>query len=405
MKTLIIRIALICGLAIIVLSCQSTEIIYKTDIEITENQKFTLNSEATFRPFTELLSIPKPLVYNEEIPESNYDYYPDWARLKKVSGGTALTRNHSLVTWEWKKIYNNARRAYVTQNTRLAMYVIDTLYQAADNDALLGTVSAHSAHTMGCWETGPSGICPFHHSQTAAGFFINSAHAAILVQSWLKTKPAVKTKIDWWLDKGFKNFVKGVADLCGTGPNGGLYEFMNGKSGVLIYAIYKNDPKLFLEYSRKGIAQINQHIDKNGYIFSNSWRGVRSLWYHSLGIDAVFGFGELLETQGISFYNHPSLKDKLRKSYFEALKGSDDPYLFEAKGYKGYNFTSDVAKARRGLHQDAGALQWIGAWRFPDVGQKYLPLYWFDAVIGMNPQYMYADRKAQLEQRIWKKQQ
>jgi len=405
MKTLIFKIALLCVSAIVVIGCQSTKIIYKADIEIADNQEFTLNTEATFRLFTELLSLPKPIAYNEEIPESVYEYYPDWTRLKKASGGTALTRNQSLVAWEWKKIYNNAERAYITQDTRLAMYVIDTLSQAADNDALLGTINARTANTQGCWEKGPDGICPFHHSQTAAGFFINSTHAAIYVQSWLKTKPAIKMKIDRWLDTGYQKFVKGVADVCGTGPNGGLYEFMNGKSGVLIYAIYKNDPELFLRYAKKGIAQINQHMDKKGYIFSNSWRGVRALWYHSLGVDGIFGFGELLETQGIVFYDHPLLKDKLRKSYIETLKGSDDPYLFEAKGNRGYNYTTDESKARRGLHQLASALQWIGAWRFPDVGQKYLALYWFDSVIGMNPQIMYADRKEQLEQYIWKKEE
>jgi hypothetical protein len=129
---------------------------------------------------------------------------------------------------------------------------------------------------------------------------------------------------------------------------------------------------------------------------------VRSIWYHSLGVDSIFGFGELLETQGIVFYNHPLLKDKLRKSYIEALKGSDDPYLFEAKGYRGSNYTKVESKARRFLHQDAGALQWIGAWRYPEVGQRHLS-YKFDAVIGINPKYIYADRKAQLKQRVWEK--
>ena len=86
------------------------------------------------------------------------------------------------------------------------------------------------------------------------------------------------------------------------------------------------------------------------------------------------------------------------------MKGSDDPYLFEAKGYRGSNYTTDEYKARRHLHQLAAALQWIGAWRYPDVGQIYLPLV-FDAVIGINPKYMYADRMTQLAQRVWKKQE
>jgi hypothetical protein len=413
MKALIIKIAFIGVLAITVISCQSTKIINTAGIEITRSQNFTLNTEATFRPITELRSQPQPYEnypklpewYYEnypKLPEWYYEYYPRWSTLKKADGGTALRRTHDLFTFEWQKIYNNALRAYVTNNARLAMYTIDTLYQAAENDALLDTIGARSAYGMGCWGKGASGSCPFHHSSTASEFFINSAHSAILLQSWLKTKPAVKAKIDKWLDKGYNKFVKGVADLNGTGPNGGLYEYMNGKSGVLIYAIYKNDPELFLKYARKGIAQINQHMDQDGYIFSNSWRGVRSLWYHSLGVDSVFGFGELLETQGIVFYDHPLLKDKLRKSYIEALKGLDDPYLFEAKGYRGYNYTKVESKARRYLHKSASALQWIGAWRYPEVGKRFLPA-GFDTVIGMNPKYMYADRRAQLEQRVWEK--
>lgn len=403
MKTLLFKISFIYALAISVIGCQSTNIINKDGIEITKEQGFSLNTEATFRPFNELPSI-KPPDLSKKVEELYYEYYPDWSTLKKAGGGTALTRTHGKFSREWKRIYEDAMRAYVNNNNRLAMYVIDTLYQAADNDTLLGTINARNAYTMGCWEKGSSGICPFMHSITASEFFINSTHAAILVQSWLKTKPGVKTKIDNWLDRGYKKFVKGVADLNGTGPNGGLYEYMNGKSGVLIYAIYKNDPDLFLRYAQKGIAQINQHMDKNGYIFSNSWRGVRSLWYHSLGVDGVFGFGELLETQGIVFYDHPLLKNKLRKSYIEAMKGSDDPYLFEAKGFKGYNFTADESKGRRHLHQNATALQWIGAWRFPEIGQKYL-IHGFDKVIGINPMDMYSDRKVQLEQRIWKKQE
>jgi hypothetical protein len=402
MKTIIIKIAFICVLIITAIGCQSAKISNTAGIEITESQNFTLNTEATFRLLTELRSLSQPFEYSEKIPELYYKSYPFRPWLKKVEGGTALRRYHGAFTNEWKKIYNDALRAYVTNNTRLAMFAIDNLYQAAENDALLDTVSARSAYRMGCWEKGASGSCPFHHSQTASEFFINSTHAAILLQPWLKTKPAVKAKIDKWLDKGYNKFVKGVADLNGTGPNGGLYEYMNGKSGVLIYAIYKNDPELFLKYARKGIAQINQHMDQDGYIFSNSWRGVRSLWYHSLGVDSIFGFGELLETQGIVFYEHPLLKDKLRQSYIEALKGSDNPYLFEAKGYRGSNYTKVESKARRYLHQLAAALQWIGAWRYPDVGQIYLPDT-FDTVIGMNPKYLYADRRAQLEQRVWKK--
>ena len=86
------------------------------------------------------------------------------------------------------------------------------------------------------------------------------------------------------------------------------------------------------------------------------------------------------------------------------MKGPDDHYLFKAKGNRGYNYTTDESKARHHLHPLASALQWIGAWRYPEVGQKYLTA-GFDKVIGINPCDMHSDRKAQLGQRVWEKQE
>jgi hypothetical protein len=238
-----------------------------------------------------------------------------------------------------------------------------------------------------------------HHVQTAAEFFINATHAAVLVQAWLNAQPMKKKKIDVWLDEGF-DYVKGLADLQGTGPNGSLYEYMNGKAGVLVYAIYRDDPKLFLNYAKVGLAQIARHMDDDGYIYNNSWRGSRALWYHSLGLGAVFGFGELLEAQGIRFFDHPLLKDRLRKSYGAALKGSRDWKWFESKGTRGSNFISDADRARRHLHQSASSLQWIGAWRYPDIGQSSLPG-GFDSVSGIWSDCMYADREDLLSKQKW----
>ena len=131
MNTLILKIAIISMLTITALGCQSTKLVNKAGIEITNEQKFTLNIEATFRPFTELPSI-KPPDFSKEVLELYYEYYPDWSTLKKAEGGTALTRTHGKFSREWKRIYEDAMRAYVNNNTRLAMYAIDTLYQAAN---------------------------------------------------------------------------------------------------------------------------------------------------------------------------------------------------------------------------------------------------------------------------------
>ena len=65
MNTLILKIAIISVLTISALGCQSTKLVNKAGIEITNEQKFTLNTEATFRPFIELRSI--------KLPDYNFD--------------------------------------------------------------------------------------------------------------------------------------------------------------------------------------------------------------------------------------------------------------------------------------------------------------------------------------------
>jgi len=179
---LIIKATIIYGLVLLVTGCQSVDVIHLAGLDTNNKQDFVLNTETTFRPFDEIRTLTSAYLYTDEIRDSYYDGFPYWPNLKGAGGGDSLSRNHFTFTSAWKTIISDALRAYVTTNSRLAEKVIETLSQAASHDALLGTISARSAHRQPCWKGGGSSSCPFHHAQTAAEFFIHSIHAANLIR-------------------------------------------------------------------------------------------------------------------------------------------------------------------------------------------------------------------------------
>jgi hypothetical protein len=394
--TTMLRTLLMVMLSVLVAACQTVSVVDHNNVAISVENGFALGTDATFRPFAVLRPPANKSSACYKFAPSSYPQ--NLSGFEQAEGGTSLTRNHGQFSDIWSSLHQDAVIALTNGGEKFAQPLIDAMVRFAEAGVLLETIDPYTAYRQKCWSSAGAS-CPMHHAQTAAEFFINATHAAVLVRAWLNAQPAKKKKIDAWLDQGF-DYVEGLANLQGKGPNGGLYEYMNGKAGVLVYAIYRNDPELFLDYAGSGLAQIAQHMNDDGYIYSNSWRGSRALWYHSLGLGAVFAFGELLEAQGIRFFDHPILKDRLRKSYAAALKGAHDWKWFESKGTRGYNFITDGARARRYLHRSASSLQWIGAWRYPDIGQMSLPES-FDSVSGILPACLYADRKEILKKREW----
>ena len=385
-------------------ACQTNLLTQKVDngqiVELKDTD-FILDKDTTFRPLNDL---EKEEMQSEKFCPTN-SATVDMFSIKIISdeklksefksggGGTSLTRNHDMFSNIWERLGRAAFVARARNDDDIAESVIHQLSRFAEANVLLETEDPPWAFRQKCWQ-GPNSPCPAHHVQTAADFFANAVHISILLRKWLHEYPARKRVIDDWLNEGF-DYVKGTADLQGTGKNGGLYEYMNQHIGVLFYAIYWNDSELFMDYAKHGISLISGLLNDEGYIFNNSYRGSRALWYHSLGLDGVFGFGEMLEAQGIVFFNRPDLKIGLRNAYLAALKGERDWKWFESKGTKGTNFITDAGRARRHLHQLATALTYIGRWRYPDTRVATLPAS-YDKIIGVYPICMYADRSETL---------
>jgi len=396
------------GLTLIIVgvtACQTQSLrsnrpeVRKTDQQISLAQ-FQLDPDATYRPLSEIQSAPAVSNYEvcrTHIAETHVAELQDFVRddlknFNKISGGDSLKTNNAVTNYIVERLVTAATIAQVRNDAEIATDVINILARFARAKALLDTISPETASTMKCWKSAGS-PCPFHHPQLASELFTAVTHTAVLLRKWLNKHPD-RQIIDDWLTAGY-SYMKGVADLMGTGPNKGIYGYMNNKSSVLLYALYRNDPALFLKYSERGIAQILQLVEENGYIDNNSYRGTRKLWYHSLALASIFGFGELLETQGIEFFERPDIKTRLENSYVASLRGALDYSTFD-KGNRGYNYITDEKRGRKHLHQDGTALMFIGGHRFGDVGTlpdaKKFRMSKYDYFNGFQPQCFFADR-------------
>jgi hypothetical protein len=392
-------------MAIGLVACQGATLKSKKSVvgqpdQIVSTANFKLVPDATYRSLADLQKVPAVSEvkvcreYQADIHVSDLkDYVSEKLKnYRRITGGNSLTTNNHETNDLVRQLVGAATIANVRNADDIAGDIIGILARFARSEALLDTISPHTASTMKCWKSAGS-QCPFHHAQLAAELFTAATHTAILLKRWLDNHPD-RQVIDDWLAAGYP-YMKGVADLMGTGPNKGVYSYMNGKSSVLLYALYKNDAALFLRYSERGINQILQRVDESGYIDNNSFRGTRKLWYHSLALDAIFGFGELLETQGIEFFDRPDLKARLENSYVASLRGARDYSSFD-KGNRGYNYITDEKRGRKHLHQDGTALMFIGGHRFRETGtlpdaHKFKKSN-FDYFNGIEPQCFFADR-------------
>ena len=103
------------------------------------------------------------------------------------------------------------------------------------------------------------------------------------------------------------------------------------------------------------------HIDKlfyeDGYINNNSFRGVRSQWYHSLGFNSTFGYIHIAKLWGVDIPE--SINSKLINASKVTNLAILDYDKFRSRPWKNpnpnmsKNWVDDPSKARKHTHQDA----------------------------------------------------
>ena len=114
---------------------------------------------------------------------------------------------------------------------------------------------------------------------------------------WLRAQlaPDEYDVVDRYINKMYDKFLRPI-EL--KKQDQGLYQMANGGLSILIYASWMNNKELATDEIHFRFKELNRLIFSDGYIDNNSFRGVRSQWYHSHGLNIALGYVYIADLWG-----------------------------------------------------------------------------------------------------------
>ena len=159
--------------------------------------------------------------------------------------------------------------------------------------------------------------------------------------------------VNKYIKKMYKKFLKPI-EL--QEQEQGFYQMANGGMSILVYASWTNNKKLAAKEINHRFKEMDRLFYEDGYINNNSFRGARSQWYHSYGLDIALGYVYIANLWGAEVPE--KLSNKLVKASELANLAITDYEAFRSRpfGEKNTNITEDPKLAKKHTHQMAIAI-------------------------------------------------
>jgi hypothetical protein len=158
--------------------------------------------------------------------------------------------------------------------------------------------------------------------------------------------------VDKYIKKMYKKFLKPTEFKKEVQ---GFFEMANGGIPILVYASWTNNKKLAAEEINHRFEEIDNLFYEDGYINSNSFRGVRAQWYHSMGVDVALGYVYIAKLWGAEIPK--KLQNKLVKASEVVNLAITDYETFRSRPFSGdWSGSSNPKDAKKHTHQMAFAI-------------------------------------------------
>lgn len=315
----------------------------------------------------------------------------DWQK-HHAEKSTSLRVDHEPLSKPIAFLSAAAHNAAYTKNPKDIEIVTDFIYKIALNNQFLNTITRDEAVKTQCYAGGDtSAPCPSHAPQHLGINMTTYLISAIWLREYFSIEQ-FKT-VDKYVDRIYRSYIEPYATLDRQ-QDGYITEMANLGIGRLAYATWKNDSGLAAVEFQFRFKQMDRAIEGNGYIRGNSYRGVRGIFYHTMGVDVALTYIQLANA-----WNYPVptlMREKIKKSA-ELIniysKNSKDFYNFPENKIP-YNSSRNPADAA-GIHQQAIAL---GALMKHVVNVDFLsePRYenlrrhqFIDVMVGFDPHCMF----------------
>ena len=198
--------------------------------------------------------------------------------------------------------------------------------------------------------------CTWHTAQEAARYAGQFIINAILLKK--KLSPVQIKIINTYIQNLYTRHVSTWAKNARK-KGLGFYQMADGGISVLAYAHWMNDKKIAKEEFSIGFNEINSVWYNDGYINNNSFRGVKDIFYHTLGLNNALGYIALAQEWDVKI---PSkIQEKINNSVLVHKLGVEDLEKYRKRKFDGYlgNATFDKKHAREHTHHEATFIDWL----------------------------------------------
>jgi|TARA_R110000744_G_scaffold191724_3_gene310897 hypothetical protein len=293
----------------------------------------------------------------------------DYLRSEIILDDDATSYIKKVAGYDWEEDHNKRSNSLTVMHEKISdpiMYLNSGTFNAVqDNDkesiknavsllveiavkkSLMNT-STPEQSTGRCYGKGSNSICPIHAPQEVMIFATHYIITAINLKPYLNVEE--KVIVDTYIDNIYTKYVKYFAE---QEIKRGMYQMANGGISRLAYAHYTGNKELAEIEFKKRFTQFKKIILKDGYLNNNSFRGVRALWYHSLGSNNILGYIALAKAFKVEI---PTDVFTLAKKTAEVTNlGIDNYKKFKSRsaGFSIYtgNSSNDQRVARKHTHQ------------------------------------------------------
>ena len=319
----------------------------------------------------------------------------DWQK-HHTENSTSLRVAHEPLSRPMSFLSAVAHHAAAVKDPEDIRISTEFIYQIAQNNQFMNTVTRDESLRTQCYAGGnTSAPCPAHAPQHLAINMTTYLLSAIWVREYFT--PEQFKVIDEYIDRVYSKYIIPYATHDDRSV-GFISEMANLGMGRLAYATWKNDLDLAKQEFRFRFDQIDRAIEDSGYIKGNSYRGVRGIFYHSMGVDITLTYIQLAKA-----WNYPVSDRVLEK----AKKSAELVNVYSRNPSDFYNFpswkvpfnSSKDPKEAAGIHQlaislgplmkNVAGLEFLSEPRYERLRRREI----IDVMVGFDPVCMFAQAK------------
>ena len=286
--------------------------------------------------------------YNRVKGLIGYDWHADWE-----AHSTSMSPMHSRITEPIKVFMSATHNAIGNDNQANIKIAKNFLIDLAKADTLYDSIGYYEVKKKPmCYANGDiNSPCWFHEYEFARGVFSNYMITALWLRDELNEQEF--KIVDQYIKKMYKKFLQPIESLENEQ---GFYQMANGGTSVLVYASWTNNKKLAAKEINFRFKAMDRLFYEDGYINNNSFRGARSRWYHSYGLDIALGYVYIADLWGAEVPE--KLHNKLVKASEVTNLAITNWDQFTSRKYSGtqHNKISSKDSARMHTHHMAFAL-------------------------------------------------